>query len=162
MHAPAILLLDEPLGALDALTRLGMQQLIESFWQRQRFSAAPRHAQCAGSIGIGGPGAGDRRRMDCAGSSGRIGAAAAARQRPGCCARSRIIGNDFGKAHGVGRLAVPFKLARKQACAIDWKSRSFYFYAKKQHPSLKVLQAPCQKSYKKFPRRIKNDVYLKL
>ena len=36
---PAVLLLDEALGALDALTRIGMQPLIESLWQRQRFSA---------------------------------------------------------------------------------------------------------------------------
>jgi sulfonate transport system ATP-binding protein len=39
VHAPAILLLDEPLGALDALTRIGMQQLIESLWLRHGFSA---------------------------------------------------------------------------------------------------------------------------
>jgi sulfonate transport system ATP-binding protein len=39
VHGPGILLLDEPLGALDALTRIGMQQLIESLWQRQGFSA---------------------------------------------------------------------------------------------------------------------------
>jgi sulfonate transport system ATP-binding protein len=39
VHAPGILLLDEPLGALDALTRIDMQQLIESLWQRQGFSA---------------------------------------------------------------------------------------------------------------------------
>jgi len=39
VHAPGLLLLDEPLGALDALTRIGMQQLIESLWRRQGFSA---------------------------------------------------------------------------------------------------------------------------
>jgi sulfonate transport system ATP-binding protein len=39
VHAPGILLFDEPLGALDALTRIGMQQLIESLWRRQGFSA---------------------------------------------------------------------------------------------------------------------------
>ena len=39
VHAPGILLLDEPLGALDALTRIGMQQLIEALWQRKGFSA---------------------------------------------------------------------------------------------------------------------------
>jgi sulfonate transport system ATP-binding protein len=39
VHAPGILLLDEPLGARDALTRIGMQQLIESLWLRHGFSA---------------------------------------------------------------------------------------------------------------------------
>lgn len=38
-HQPKILLLDEPLGALDALTRLEMQQLIEQLWQEQGFTA---------------------------------------------------------------------------------------------------------------------------
>ena len=36
---PEILLLDEPLGALDALTRLEMQRLIEGLWQRFGFTA---------------------------------------------------------------------------------------------------------------------------
>ena len=33
------MLLDEPLGALDALTRLEMQRLIECLWEEQRFTA---------------------------------------------------------------------------------------------------------------------------
>jgi sulfonate transport system ATP-binding protein len=36
---PQLLLLDEPLGALDALTRIDMQRLIESLWQEQGFTA---------------------------------------------------------------------------------------------------------------------------
>ena len=39
VHAPQLLLLDEPLGALDALTRIEMQQLIESLWQQRGFTA---------------------------------------------------------------------------------------------------------------------------
>ncbi|NAR98438.1 ATP-binding cassette domain-containing protein [Acinetobacter haemolyticus] len=38
-HSPRILLLDEPLGALDALTRLEMQNLIEQLWKEQGFTA---------------------------------------------------------------------------------------------------------------------------
>lgn len=36
---PDILLFDEPLGALDALTRLEMQNLIEEIWQQRRFTS---------------------------------------------------------------------------------------------------------------------------
>ena len=39
VHAPRLLLLDEPLGALDALTRIEMHRLIESLWQRHGFTA---------------------------------------------------------------------------------------------------------------------------
>lgn len=38
IHRPGLLLLDEPLGALDALTRLEMQDLIESLWQQHGFT----------------------------------------------------------------------------------------------------------------------------
>jgi sulfonate transport system ATP-binding protein len=36
---PELLLLDEPLGALDALTRIEMQRLLERIWQQQGFTA---------------------------------------------------------------------------------------------------------------------------
>lgn len=39
VHAPRLLLLDEPLGALDALTRIEMQRLIERLWLRHGFTA---------------------------------------------------------------------------------------------------------------------------
>ncbi len=39
VHEPELLLLDEPLGALDALTRIEMQQLIETLWQERGFTA---------------------------------------------------------------------------------------------------------------------------
>lgn len=39
IHRPRLLLLDEPLGALDALTRIEMQRLIESIWQQYGFTA---------------------------------------------------------------------------------------------------------------------------
>jgi sulfonate transport system ATP-binding protein len=39
VHEPQLLLLDEPLGALDALTRIEMQQLIETLWRQRGFTA---------------------------------------------------------------------------------------------------------------------------
>ena len=39
VHQPPPLLLDEPLGALDALTRIEMQRLIESLWLARGFTA---------------------------------------------------------------------------------------------------------------------------
>ena len=38
-HTPRLLLLDEPLGALDALTRIEMHGLIERLWKRHGFTA---------------------------------------------------------------------------------------------------------------------------
>lgn len=38
IHRPRLLLLDEPLGALDALTRIEMQQLIERLWLQHGFT----------------------------------------------------------------------------------------------------------------------------
>jgi sulfonate transport system ATP-binding protein len=39
VHRPALLLLDEPFGALDALTRLEMHRLVERLWRTHRFTA---------------------------------------------------------------------------------------------------------------------------
>jgi len=39
VHRPRLLLLDEPLGALDALTRIEMHRLIETLWQQHGFTA---------------------------------------------------------------------------------------------------------------------------
>ena len=36
---PRVLAFDEPLGALDALTRIAMQQLLERIWRDQGFTA---------------------------------------------------------------------------------------------------------------------------
>lgn len=39
VHSPRLLLLDEPLGALDALTRIEMHALIEGLWRERGFTA---------------------------------------------------------------------------------------------------------------------------
>ena len=38
-NEPSLLMLDEPLSALDALTRIEMQNLIETIWQKNNFTA---------------------------------------------------------------------------------------------------------------------------
>jgi sulfonate transport system ATP-binding protein len=39
LHSPAVLLLDEPFGALDALTRIEAQRLVERLWTERGFTA---------------------------------------------------------------------------------------------------------------------------
>jgi sulfonate transport system ATP-binding protein len=39
MHRPRVMLLDEPFGALDALTRISAQKLVESLWTQHGFTA---------------------------------------------------------------------------------------------------------------------------
>ncbi|MFL0364892.1 ATP-binding cassette domain-containing protein [Pseudobacillus sp. 179-B 2D1 NHS] len=39
IHEPSLLMLDEPLSALDAFTKLEMQNLVESIWERIGFTA---------------------------------------------------------------------------------------------------------------------------
>ncbi len=38
---PSVLLLDEPFGALDALTRVEMRRLLEGLWREHGFTAIP-------------------------------------------------------------------------------------------------------------------------
>ncbi|MFO1360831.1 ATP-binding cassette domain-containing protein [Plasticicumulans sp.] len=53
VHAPRLLLLDEPLGALDALTRIEMQQLIETLWRRHGFTALLVTHDVAEAVALG-------------------------------------------------------------------------------------------------------------
>ena len=39
VNEPAVMLLDEPLGKLDSLTRISMQSELMDLWQRERFTA---------------------------------------------------------------------------------------------------------------------------
>jgi sulfonate transport system ATP-binding protein len=47
---PRLLLLDEPLASLDALTRIEMQRLIENLWLRNGFSAVLVTHDCAEAV----------------------------------------------------------------------------------------------------------------
>jgi sulfonate transport system ATP-binding protein len=51
---PGLLLLDEPLGALDALTRIEMQSLLESMWLSRRFTAVLVTHEVAEAIALSG------------------------------------------------------------------------------------------------------------
>jgi nitrate/nitrite transport system ATP-binding protein len=52
---PHILLLDEPLSALDALTRATLQDEISRIWQEERKTVRPRHERPGRSTSPGGP-----------------------------------------------------------------------------------------------------------
>jgi len=54
VHAPRLLLLDEPLGALDALTRIEMHRLLESLWQRHGFTALLVTHDVAEAVAVAG------------------------------------------------------------------------------------------------------------
>jgi sulfonate transport system ATP-binding protein len=49
---PRLMLLDEPLGSLDALTRIEMQRLIEQIWLKERFTAVLVTHDCAEAIAL--------------------------------------------------------------------------------------------------------------
>ncbi len=53
IHRPRLLLLDEPLGALDALTRLEMQRLIEDLWREHCFTAVLVTHDVAEAVALG-------------------------------------------------------------------------------------------------------------
>ncbi|QTF09212.1 aliphatic sulfonates ABC transporter ATP-binding protein [Brenneria izadpanahii] len=52
IHRPRLLLLDEPLGALDALTRIEMQQLIERLWLELGFTVLLVTHDVSEAVGI--------------------------------------------------------------------------------------------------------------
>jgi sulfonate transport system ATP-binding protein len=54
INHPGLLLLDEPLGALDALTRIEMQSLLESMWLSRRFTAVLVTHEVAEAIALSG------------------------------------------------------------------------------------------------------------
>lgn len=54
VHQPRLLLLDEPLGALDALTRIEMQSLIERLWQQHGFTVLLVTHDVAEAVALGG------------------------------------------------------------------------------------------------------------
>jgi sulfonate transport system ATP-binding protein len=53
VSAPGLLVLDEPLGALDALTRIEMQTLLEEVWRAQGFTAVLVTHDVAEALALG-------------------------------------------------------------------------------------------------------------
>lgn len=51
-HRPGLLLLDEPLGRLDALARIGMQGELEAAWRRQGFTAVLATHDAAEAVAV--------------------------------------------------------------------------------------------------------------
>lgn len=51
-HRPALLLLDEPSGRLDALARIGMQLELEAAWRRQGFTAVLATHDAAEAVAV--------------------------------------------------------------------------------------------------------------
>ena len=86
---PRFLALDEPLGALDALTRIEMQPLLEAVWRREGFTALLVTHDVAEAVDARRPHRADRRRRRRAGPRRRPAAAAPAR-----LARVRPAGRD--------------------------------------------------------------------
>jgi len=109
VHRPRLLLLDEPLGALDALTRIEMQQLIERLWREHGFTALLGHARRGRSRGAGRPHRADR------GASRRLRRARRA-AAPACAWRERLRGHR-GAHPGAGAAAARGAGGRPAAAA---------------------------------------------